>query len=106
MTDFLDGIPIPLLNLIALGLPGLMAGVVAGWWIKTWKVAVALIVLGFLLFLGGVASIPDDPDDDDAGLGYALILLTNFVGWIIGIVATKAFRGRRTEGNNPTRPLG
>jgi peptidoglycan/LPS O-acetylase OafA/YrhL len=94
MTDFLDEIPVPLLNLISLGIPGLAAGILAGWWIKTWRVAIALIVLGFLLALLGGASIPDDPDDDDAGLGYALIILTNLAGWIIGIVATKATRGR------------
>jgi hypothetical protein len=56
---------------------------------------VALVVLGLLVSLGGLASIADDPDDDDVGLGLAIGALVNLAGWTIGLVAAGAAARRR-----------
>jgi hypothetical protein len=47
---------------------------------NTWKVVLALVVLGFLLAVGSLAMIPDDPDDDDGGLGMAIGVVANLAG--------------------------
>jgi hypothetical protein len=51
---------------------------------------IALVALGLLVVVAGLASIPDDPDDDDPGLGYAIGAFANLAGWTLGLVAAKA----------------
>jgi hypothetical protein len=81
-----------LLRLVFLGVPGLVAGVLVGRWSRSWKVVIALVAVGLLVVVVGLASIPDDPDDDDPGLGYAIGAFANFAGWTLGLVASKARR--------------
>ena len=81
--------------LFFLGLPGLVGGVLVGRWRKSWKAVVVLVALGFLVALGGLATTPDDPDDDDPGLALAFGTFVNLVTWVVGLSAATALARRR-----------
>jgi hypothetical protein len=53
--------------LVFFGVPGLVAGILLGRWRKSWTAVIALIAVGIALSIGGLASIPDDPDDNGVG---------------------------------------
>lgn len=76
--------------LVFFGVPGLVGGILIGRWRKSWTAAIALVAVGIVLSIGGLASIPDDPDDDDIGLGLAIVTFANLATWIIGLTAATA----------------
>jgi hypothetical protein len=81
--------------LVFFGVPGLVAGILVGRWRKSWTAVLALIAVGIALSIGGLASIPDDPDDNGVGLGLAIATLANLATWIIGLTAATASARRR-----------
>jgi hypothetical protein len=77
---------------ILFGGPGLVLGSVLGGLRPKWKVVVGLIALGGMGLLLGIEYFPEgaEDDDDDPLVLLALAMLTNFGGWVTGLVLSAA----------------
>jgi MFS-type transporter involved in bile tolerance (Atg22 family) len=80
--------PRELQTFILFGGPGLLLGAILGALVPKSRVVIAVIVLSTIALLYGFEHFPegavDDDDDPNALLGLAM--MTNFAGWIIGLV--------------------
>ena len=76
------------------GGPALVLGLLAGGRVRRWRWAAVLVGGAFVLAVVLLGMIPDDPDDDDPGLAYAIGALINLVAWTIGVVGGTAARRR------------
>jgi hypothetical protein len=75
----------PLGALVVLGLPGLLLGAAVGGVVRRWVLLLVFAALGVAIFAYGIGHVPDGPDDDDPGIVVALAMVTNLVGWLVGL---------------------
>ena len=77
---------------ILFGGPGLLLGATLGGTLRRWRFVLALIGLGTVGLLLGIEYFPEgaEDDDDDPLVVLALAMLTNFAGWVTGLVAGAA----------------
>lgn len=90
-------------SIVLLGAPGLLLGAGVGALARRWKLVVALAAVGAIGLWLGIKFLPNGPDDDDPAVLLALAMLTNYVGWLVGLVVGLAARRSRRHARGDRR---
>jgi hypothetical protein len=73
-------------TLVILGLPGLLLGSLIGAAVRRWVPLLVIAGLSVAGFAYGINYVPEGPDDDHPRVLVALAVITNFVGWLAGLM--------------------
>jgi hypothetical protein len=80
---------------VVFGLPGLLLGLAVGVVIRHWAVLAVVVVVGAIAVRYGAQWFGDGPSDNDAGVIWAVALVANFIGFLVGAGAARLLGGPR-----------
>ena len=80
---------------VVFGLPGLLLGLAFGVVIRRWAVLAVVVVVGAIAVRYGAQRFGNGQSDNDAGVIWAVALVTNFIGFLVGAVAARLLGGSR-----------
>jgi predicted Na+-dependent transporter len=80
---------------IVFGLPGLLLGLALGAVIRRWAVLAVVAVAGAIAVRSGAQWLANGPGDNDPGVIWAVALVANFIGLLVGAGAARLLGGSR-----------
>jgi uncharacterized iron-regulated membrane protein len=78
---------------VVFGLPGLLVGFALGLAIRRWAVLAAVVVVGGDRRPIRNATLGNGPSDNDPGVIWAIALVANFIGVLVGAAAMRLVKG-------------
>jgi hypothetical protein len=80
---------------VVFGLPGLLLGLAFGVVIRRWAVLAVVVVVGAIAVRYEAQRFGNGPSDNDAGVIWAVALVANFIGFLVGAGAARLLGGPR-----------
>jgi len=80
---------------VVFGLPGLLVGFAFGLAIRRWRVLAAVVVVGGIAVRYGAQRLGNASSDNDPGAIWAVALVANFIGVLVGATAVRLLAGLR-----------
>jgi hypothetical protein len=80
---------------VVFGLPGLLVGLALGLSIRRWGVLAAVVVVAGIAVRYGVQRLGNGSGDNDSGVIWAVALIANFIGVLVGAAAVRLMGGLR-----------